>query len=798
MTIGAGLAAPPSRGDGSVWWRYAHKAALLLILIGRVSLAAAVSPDALLGLTLEEGLSQFEHEGLRLFYSSDLVRSSMRIDTAPLAADPVTAIAELLAPHGLMLRRGLNDTWLVVRAPHDPDAMAPAAAATVETYAEIPEPMIAPPLEELIVAASRYEISRAQTTSRQFIGARDLEHMPDVGDDVIRAVARLPGIASNGFSALSHFRGGELSETLVRLDGLRLYDPFHLRDFQSVFSAIDPRVVSSMNIYTGGFPATFGDRMSGVVDVESMAVEEDVYHEIGASFFNSSFLSSGRFADQRAEWVVSARRSNLEILYDQFSDQPDRPRYSDLFSKLRFDISDSLAVTANVLRAEDEISLADDIDREEEASAHQSDTYQWLRLDHSPDGRISGTTLLARTQLESSRSGTSDKAGVSAGSLTDNRSFTLTTLQSDWSRLIGARMLLDFGGSVTRMRGQYEYSDDVAFDLLFDVDGAATTPTRSRQLAIRPHGRQQTFYTTLRVDWNRTIATEFGLRWNRQSIGGFEDTTLGPRLGLRYSVSEHATLRASWGKFYQSQAINELQVNDGVDRFDPPQQSEQFVIGFDKLFASGAVLRIEAYQKDMSDLRPRFENVLNSRVLLPELKPDRIRIHPDGATARGLEIAINGTSENFEWWGSLSRARVVDEFGSTEVRRSWDQTYSLSAGFHWDAGDWTMSSALAYRTGWPTSSVVGLNDAAFPTVDVPSRNDARLGAFRSLDVRLSREFAFERSALSLFIEIANVTGRNNPCCLEFEIGDEEEAGQFVLDELSYMSTIPSVGVLWKF
>lgn len=784
--------------DRLVWRQHKKRTAPALALFSTISCAWGVSPENLIGLSLEEGLNEFESTGLRIFYSSDLVRSSMQIETAPVGEDDVELLGNMLALHGLTLHRGLNNTWLVVRARRSDTITDESVAASLDT--ELADShTIETPLEELIVAASQYEISRAQTVSRQFIGSRDLEHMPDIGDDVIRTVARLPGIASNGFSALSHFRGGELNETLVRFDGLRLYDPFHLRDFQSVFSAIDPRIVSSMEIYTGGFPATYGDRMSGVIDIQSMNVEENAYHEIGASFFNSSLLSSGRFAEQSGEWVLSLRRSNLDILYDRFSDQPDRPRYADLYARLGFEISDSLSITANVLRAEDEISLADDEDREEEASADQSDSYEWLRLDHSLGGRTSGSTLLARTRLESSRiNGTTSKTGVSSGQLEDIRSFTLTTLQSDWSRLLGNRMLLDFGGSVTRMRGRYNYSDNADFDVLFDVEGTADRPNRTRQISRHPHGRQYSLYSTLRFDWNPRVATEFGVRWNRQSIDGLKKATVGPRLGFRYAISASGTLRAGWGRFYQSQSINELQVSDGVRDFFPPQQSDQIVVGFDRLLTNGAVIRIEAYQKKMSGLRPRFENILNARVLLPELKPDRIRIDPERATARGLEITINGGNGSFQWWGSVSRSRVTDMLRGRDIRRSWDQKYSFSAGLHWETDKWTFSSALAWRSGWPTSSIVTIDQSAFPTVTAPGRNDTRLADFRSLDVRLSREYGLEKSALSLFVEVANVTGRNNPCCIEFEIGDEEDAGQFVLDELGYLKTIPSIGFLWKF
>ena len=45
-------------------------------------------------------------------------------------------------------------------------------------------------------------------------------------------------MAGADISARASIRGGEPEETLVRFDGLRLYNPFHLKDFQSVFSSV--------------------------------------------------------------------------------------------------------------------------------------------------------------------------------------------------------------------------------------------------------------------------------------------------------------------------------------------------------------------------------------------------------------------------------------------------------------------------------------------------------------------------------------------------------------------------------
>ena len=98
----------------------------------------------------------------------------------------------------------------------------------------------------------------------------------------------MPGAAATDLSAKFYVRGGAADETLVRFDGLRLANPFHLKDFQSVFSAIDPALIGTIDVYTGGFPANFGDRMSGVIDIHPVRAETTAHREISASLYNAS------------------------------------------------------------------------------------------------------------------------------------------------------------------------------------------------------------------------------------------------------------------------------------------------------------------------------------------------------------------------------------------------------------------------------------------------------------------------------------------------------------------------------
>jgi outer membrane cobalamin receptor len=353
-----------------------------------------------------------------------------------------------------------------------------------------------------------------------------------------------------------------------------------------------------------------------------------------------------------------------------------------------------------------------------------------------------------------------------------------------------------FGAAASRLSGRYDYEDEVEFDLLFDLEGAPAQTSRSRSIHVLPQGRQIGLFATLRYDWTDRVATELGLRWDSQSLPDSE--TLGPRLGILYAFSDDTVLRASWGRFSQSQAINELQISDGVDAFLEPQRSDHVVLGVEHTFDNGVDMRVEAYDKSMKDIRPRFENLLNPLILLPELKPDRFRLAPSAARARGIEVTFEGPVGPLQWWSTYSRSRVRDRVQGQDVPRSWDQTHALSSGFNWDSAKWNASVGLIYRSGWPTTRVALDDSGVIPIATVAERNVERTDFFRSVDFRVTRKIALARSSLAVSFELTNAFGRTNPCCVEFEIGDEEEAGLLVLDELDYLPRIPSIGLLWKF
>src|SRR5262249_3804316 len=145
------------------------------------------------------------------------------------------------------------------------------------------------------------------------------DRTPHLGDDPFRVISQLPGTTPSDYTAKTNIRGGESNEVLVRCDGQELYNPFHLKDFQSAFTILDSRAIGGLDFLTGGFPAEYGSRMSGVIDLTTNAPSSRVHSAVGVSLISAYAFSEGPFAADRGHWLVSARHGFLKYLLDSQS-----------------------------------------------------------------------------------------------------------------------------------------------------------------------------------------------------------------------------------------------------------------------------------------------------------------------------------------------------------------------------------------------------------------------------------------------------------------------------------------------
>ena len=168
-------------------------------------------------------------------------------------------------------------------------------------------------MDEVLVQAERESGAARVTAGQQTVRAADLELVPspDVSGDLASYLTTLPGVVSTGDRGGQLFiRGGEPSQNLLQLDGMMLYQPFHILGFYSAFPS---DILNRSDIYAGGYGAKFGERVSSVIDVWTRdGNKRRLAGGAALSPFVSSINLEGPLIPNKVSFLVSGRTSLLE------------------------------------------------------------------------------------------------------------------------------------------------------------------------------------------------------------------------------------------------------------------------------------------------------------------------------------------------------------------------------------------------------------------------------------------------------------------------------------------------------
>lgn len=736
------------------------------------------------GRPVAEVLEILREEGSNFAYSSKLVTPELLVLSEPESGEALQIALQILQPHGLTIRSE-SGVYLVVRKQRNEVEEKKPETNSDETRVAI---------ESISVTASRYEILRDTGSSRYSIDQRTIQNMPDIGEDPIRAVQRLPGAAASGASAKTHFRGGEASEIGVMLNGQQLFDPYHVRDYQSIFSTIDARAIEGVEVFTGGFPVQFGNRMSGMVLMESLDALEPRHTEVGLSVFNTSLLTAGNESDR--SWVFSARRGNLDLVIN-----PDfgSPSYYDIFADYSWDLSDRANISVNALYADDsvELILESEPDELERVLSNTKNGQFWVTLDNRWSEELSSRTVVSAVSFDNQRNGSLNDEEKIVASVVDDRKVRQFGFRQDFALSSTDRHQLQWGLQVIYADADYRYRNTAEYfglQALF----VGQQPEESLDLVASPQGSSYALYIADRWRLSDSSAIEWGLRWDDQTYTDeSSDAQLSPRFSYQTAVGQNTDLQFSWGRYHQSQEINELQIEDGITNFWPAQRADHFIAGIKHRFANQMSLRAEVFYKDIQDVRPRFENLYDPLGLIPEVQPDRIRLDPRSAESKGMEISVERSDGPRHWWASYVLSEATDRIDDRDELRSWDQRHAFQGGISWSNTEWDVAVAMNVHSGWPLTELYLAEDGA---VVLGPRNTSRHNTFGSLDFRLARSWQLRRGTLMAFLEVSNATNRKNGCCLDFDIDEDDETGELELERgVDYwLPLLPAVGILWTF
>ncbi|MEM6285752.1 MAG: carboxypeptidase regulatory-like domain-containing protein [Bacteroidota bacterium] len=178
---------------------------------------------------------------------------------------------------------------------------------------------------------------------------------PDPGGDLAAALLLQAGVTTAGDrGGQLSVRGGTPTQNLVLVDGIPLFQPFHLL---SSYSALPAGVVRSADVYAGGFPARFGGRIASVVDVTGRTANKN---RLDGAVTLSPFLAGVEVEVPVVPGDVSVMASARESLVQEAAAQVgvDLPyRFRDAYAKAHARLDATSSLQATVLRSFDEGTL---------------------------------------------------------------------------------------------------------------------------------------------------------------------------------------------------------------------------------------------------------------------------------------------------------------------------------------------------------------------------------------------------------------------------------------------------------
>jgi hypothetical protein len=169
-------------------------------------------------------------------------------------------------------------------------------------------------------ARERFE-QEAGATVRELTRA-EMKLIPGLAEaDVMRAVEALPGVVTTSdFSSAFNVRGGSADQNLILLDGIPIYNPFHLG---GVFSVFNSDMVERAELLAGGFPAQYGGRVSSVLNVITDPGDGSFDVRGGISVLATRLSVGGSVPGLENSRVrVGVRRSYFDQLLKPFLDFP--------------------------------------------------------------------------------------------------------------------------------------------------------------------------------------------------------------------------------------------------------------------------------------------------------------------------------------------------------------------------------------------------------------------------------------------------------------------------------------------
>lgn len=638
-------------------------------------------------------------------------------------------------------------------------------------------------LETINVTASQQEMRTETRTSVIKLTPKEISKIPSIGGqaDIAQYLQVLPGVVFTGDQGGQiYIRGGSPIQNKVLMDGMVIYNPFHSI---GLFSVFDTDILRNVEVFTGGFGAEYGGRISSIMDLRTRdGNKKSLSGKVSASTFGANVLLEGPIARQKegdlsaTSFIVSFKNSYLEesskLFYD-YVDSTGLPfNYTDLYGKVSIVSDNGSKINLFGFNYDDEVnnyrSLSD---------------FNWQSSGVGANFVIipgKSPVLLEATIAYSDYKISLEEAAAPPRTSSIN-GFNLGVSFTYFS----GRNELKYGIEMLGFKTDY-----------FFVNAA------SRNIQQTENTTELGAYGKYKLNTGKfIIEPSMRLQWYA-SLGNLSPE---PRLSMKYNATDHFRIKMATG-LYSQNLISARSDRDVVNLFygflsgpdnlpktfdgDPVnhklQKSEHIILGFEYDVFKNASINIEGYFKNFSQLTNLNRNKIfeesEARDQPDLLKKDFIIETGD---ANGVDFTFNYDLPRFSLWAVYSLGVVNRYYENIEgelehYHPHFDRRHNVNFVASTILGakyDWEINFRWNFGSGFPFTETGGFYELISFDGGINSEyitengelgilyddlNAGRLPTYHRLDFSVKKTFYLsEDTRLEANLSVTNIYNREN-------------------------------------
>lgn len=659
---------------------------------------------------------------------------------------------------------------------------------------------------------------RARTevgVSRLTVTPKQIRSLPAAGGeaDIAQYLPILPGIISSGDQGGQlYIRGGSPVQNKILLDGMTIFNPFHSI---GLFSVFETETVRSIDVYTGGFNAEYGGRISAVVDIKTReGNKQRLSGLVSASPFQAKALIEGPIKKLDPEtgnsisFLFTAKHSYLNetspFLYPYATDTTFYAfaagdtslrdvediglpfQYTDFYGKVSIVGGGGSKLDFFGMNFRDRFDFVG------------LSTVDWTTsgggahfnlVPPNSDVVMEGTVAYSKYDIASLESD-----GRPKNSQVTNYTAGLTFTY------YGLNKQLDYGFEFTG------FNTDFSFTNLFDI------PFQQRDFTTELAG-----FLKYRQQLGRLVIDP-GLRL--QYYASQSKLSIEPRFGLKFNATDRFRFKMAGG-FYSQNLISTVSEQDVVNFFvgflagpeqmlflpnssevskDRIQRAFHGIAGLELDLGKFTTLNVESYYKGFTQLISINRNKLRGQ------DPD---FQTETGEAYGIDLSLRYEQAGWYGWFTYSLAKVNRDDGAQLYPTIFDRRHNVNALVSYQFGAskrWSASLRWNLGSGFPFTRTRGFYeqvpfDSDLLTTDMltgnfdigtilsEARNDGRLSYYHRLDASLKREWKWGKyGGLEVNLSVTNVYNRENVFYVDRQTNRR----------VNQLPVLPSAGVTVRF